>query len=199
MRSLITQARTEAAHLDPRTVGPGSTLYNGALKVYTAAAGTAPNALIDETTLDKFLNQVGAQNVRQLLAGQRITNQEMMTFLTRGSPSTSMPLGGIQKLLNYLDADNEYTLRYNRTKMMGLKSGADPDMIDQELESRSHRAEFVAKKTGSMDALGSATAPAGQQPIEPAKQPNPQAAYDALPAGAPYIHEGKTLYKGGAR
>jgi hypothetical protein len=36
-------------------------------------------------------------------------------------------------------------------------------------------------------------------PVEPAKEKDPQAAYDALPAGAPYIHEGKTLYKGGQR
>jgi len=153
MHSQIVQAKAEIAKINPRTVGPGSTLYNGMLKAYTAAAGTAPDALIDETVLDKFLNQIGASNVRNLLAGQRITNQEMMTFLTRGSPSTAMPLGGITHLLNYLDADNEYTLRYNRTKMMGLKSGADPDLIDQELSNRLPRAKFVQARTGSPDAL----------------------------------------------
>ena len=155
MRSQIVQAKAELSKIEPRTVGPGSTLYNAALKFYTAAAGTAPNALVDETVLDKFLNQIGASNVRNLLAGQRITNQEMMTFLTRGSPSTAMPLGGITHLLNYLEADNEYTLRYNRTKTMGLKSGADPDLIDQELAQRIPRADFVARKTGSGDSLSS--------------------------------------------
>lgn len=153
MRSQITQAKAEMTKIDPRTVGPGSSIYNTMLRAYTAAAGSAPNALIDETVLDKFLNQIGASNVRNLLAGQRITNQEMMTFLTRGSPSTAMPLGGIQHLINYLEADNEYTLRYNRTKTMALKSGADPDLIDQELSNRVTRSAFVARRTGNGDTL----------------------------------------------
>jgi hypothetical protein len=173
MRAQIIQARAEIPKIDPRTVGPGSTYYNNILKFYTGASGTAPDALVDEGVLDKFLNQIGASNVRNLLAGQRITNQEMMTFLTRGSPSTSMPLGGIKNLLDYLDADNEYTLRYNRTKMMGLKSGADPDLIDGALSNDQQggvsRSSFVSKKTGSADALGgsgqttTSTAPAGTQ------------------------------------
>jgi hypothetical protein len=162
MRSQIVQAKAELSKIDPRTVGPGSGLYNTALRFYTAAAGTAPNALVDETVLDKFLNQIGASNVRNLLAGQRITNQEMMTFLTRGSPSTAMPLGGITHLLNYLDADNEYTLRYNRTKMMALKSGADPDLVDQELSTRVPRSQFVSRKTGSGDALTNGAGPQDQ-------------------------------------
>ncbi|HWX31016.1 MAG TPA: hypothetical protein VNZ53_26705, partial [Steroidobacteraceae bacterium] len=162
MRSQIVQAKAELSKVDPRTVGPGSTLYKRALQFYTAAAGKAPDALVDETVLDKFLNQIGASNVRNLLAGQRITNQEMMTFLTRGSPSTAMPLGGIAHLLNYLDADNEYTLRYNRTKTMALKSDADPDLVDQELSKRITRSDFVARKTGSGDTLSGGNGPANQ-------------------------------------
>lgn len=191
MRSQITQAKAELSKIDPRTVGPGSGLYNTALRFYTAAAGSAPNALIDETVLDKFLNQIGASNVRNLLAGQRITNQEMMTFLTRGSPSTAMPLGGITHLLNYLDADNEYTLRYNRTKMMGLKSGADPDLIDQELSGRVRRSDFVARKTGSGDTLSQS---AGQNGT-PTKIAS-AADYAKLPPGAQYVDpQGNTRTK----
>ena len=156
MHSQIAQARAEVAKIDPRTVGPGSGLYNAALQAYTAAAGTAPNSLIDEGALDKFLNQIGASNVRQLLSGQKITNQEMMTFLTRGSPSTAMPLGGISHLLNYLDADNEYTMRSNRTKQNALANGANPATVSDEIEQRAPRAAFVAGKTKSNDRLSNA-------------------------------------------
>jgi hypothetical protein len=160
MREQISQAKAEIPKIDPRTVGPGSTLYNAAWKAYSAIAGQAPDRVINQGVLDKFLNQIGATNVRNLLAGQRITNQEMMTFLTRGSPSTAMPLGGITQLLNYLDADNEYSLRYNRTKMMALKSGADPDLIDQALSNDAaggvSRARFVQQKNGSTDSLSGA-------------------------------------------
>jgi hypothetical protein len=167
-RALLAQAKLEISKLDPRTVGPGSTLYNGMLKTYTAAAGEAPDALIDENVLDKFLNQIGAQNVRQLLQGQRITNQEMMTFLTRGSPSTSMPLGGIQHLVNYLDADNEYTLRYNRTKQIALKSGADPDLIDGAMDPNgTRRAQFVMGRTGGSPTLASHTPQPGATSTQP--------------------------------
>jgi hypothetical protein len=185
MRSQITQAKAEIPKIDPRTVGPGSTLYNGMLKAYTAAAGSAPDSLIDENVLDKFLNQIGASNVRNLLSGQRITNQEMMTFLTRGSPSTAMPLGGITHLLNYLDADNEYTLRYNRTKMMALKSGADPDLVDSALSNDQQggvsRSRFVSGKTGSSDKIGGAP-PSGNS----ATQVNTAADYAKLPPGTSY-------------
>jgi hypothetical protein len=185
MRSQITQAKAEIPKIDPRTVGPGSTLYNGMLKAYTAAAGSAPDSLIDENVLDKFLNQIGASNVRNLLSGQRITNQEMMTFLTRGSPSTAMPLGGITHLLNYLDADNEYTLRYNRTKMMALKSGADPDLVDSALSNDQQggvsRSRFVSGKTGSSDKIGGAP-PSGNT----ATQVNTAADYAKLPPGTSY-------------
>jgi hypothetical protein len=197
MRSQITQAKAEIPKIDPRTVGPGSGLYNTALKFYTAAAGSAPNALIDEGVLDKFLNQIGASNVRNLLAGQRITNQEMMTFLTRGSPSTAMPLGGIKHLLDYLDADNEYTLRYNRTKTMALKSGADPDTVDQELSNRSARADFVSRRTGSQDSLGGAAPPAAAGGKGPPTITN-QKDYDALNPGDAYVDaNGNPHHKGG--
>jgi hypothetical protein len=192
MRSQITQARAEIPKIDPRTVGPGSSLYNGALKFYTAAAGNAPNALIDEGVLDKFLNQIGASNVRNLLAGQRITNQEMMTFLTRGSPSTSMPLGGIKHLLDYLDADNEYTLRYNRTKMMGLKSGADPDLIDGALSNDQRggvsRSRYVASKTGNGPTLGQGPA-ATQADIT-------EESHGKLKKGDPFYWQGTLHHKG---
>ena len=39
--------------------------------------------------------------------------------------------------------------------------------------------------------------PKNTTPIEISKQSNPQKAYDDLPDGAPYIHDGRTLYKGG--
>jgi hypothetical protein len=194
MRSQIIQARAAAAKVDPRNVGPGSTIYNGILKTITALAGKAPDDLVQEGVLDKFLNQMGASNVRQLLAGQRITNQEMMTFLTRGSPSTAMPLGGINHLIDYLDADNEYTLRYNRTKMMALKSGADPDLVDQELSSRVNRADFVSRKTQSGDALS-------KNGAAPAKAPAAQAditeeAHGKLNHGDAFYWQGKLHHKG---
>jgi hypothetical protein len=37
------------------------------------------------------------------------------------------------------------------------------------------------------------------EPVEPAKAKDPQATYDALKTGEAYIHNGKTLYKGGVK
>ena len=147
-RSLLQQAQRELATINPRTVGPGSSYYNDFQKAVAAATGKAPNAYVDQVVLDKFLNQIGAGNVRQLLQGQRITNQEMMTFLTRGSPSTEQPLAGIQRIVGYMSADNDYDSRLQKTKIAALQRGADPFQINSALEGAASRADYIRQRTG---------------------------------------------------
>jgi hypothetical protein len=160
-RSLLQQAQNELASINPRTVGPGSGYYNDFLKAISAASGKAPDDYVDQVVLDKFLNQIGAGNVRQLLSGQRITNQEMMTFLTRGSPSTEQPLNGIKRIVSYMAADNDYDSRLQRTRIAALQTGADPYQLNGALETALPRASYIQQRTG-MGMLSSARG--GSQP-----------------------------------
>jgi hypothetical protein len=148
MRSLLNAANGEIAKINPRTVGPGSDIYNQYLKFKAGVTGGSPNDLVNEQELDKFLNQVGAQNVRTMLSGQKITNQEMMTFMTRGSPNTDQSVQTIKNLVNYLNADNEYDSKLQATKIAALKKGADPWSINDALETASPRSNYIQGRTG---------------------------------------------------
>jgi hypothetical protein len=148
MRSLLTSANAELAKINPRTVGPGSDIYNSYLKFKAGVTGGSPNDLVNEQELDKYLNQVGAQNVRTMLSGQKITNQEMMTFMSRGSPNTDQSVQTIKNLVNYLNADNEYDSRLQATKIAALKKGADPWSINDALETASPRSNYIQGRTG---------------------------------------------------
>jgi hypothetical protein len=148
MRSLLNAANGELAKINPRTVGPGSDIYNQYLKFKAGVTGGSPNDLVNEQELDKFLNQVGAQNVRTMLSGQKITNQEMMTFMTRGSPNTDQSVQTIKNLVNYLNADNEYDSKLQATKIAALKKGADPWSINDALETASPRSNYIQGRTG---------------------------------------------------
>lgn len=192
MDSLIQRARADINELksSPRMVGPGSSLDIATRNFYTFLTGQAPNASVSEVELDKFLNQIGANNVRQLLAGQRITNQEMMTFLTRGSPSTSMPLRAIEGLVNYLDADNQYSMRYNKSLITALSNGKDPDLTPGYLSQAVPRADYVTRRLNGAPQLS-----AGSN--EQAHHPDTtEEAYNKLKDGDTFYWKGEPHKKG---
>jgi hypothetical protein len=149
-RSVVKAAQNELAKIPARAVGPGSDIYNGFQKLYTAVSGSAPDALVDEQALDKYLNQVGAQNVRSLLQGQKITNQEMMMFMSRGTPNIAQPIATLKNLVNYLDADTDYDRRLQNTKIQALTTGADPWKLSGVIENipGASRAEYVQGRLG---------------------------------------------------
>jgi hypothetical protein len=149
-RSIIAAAQNELTKIPPRVVGPGSNVYNGFQRFYTAVSGAAPDALVNEAALDKYLNQLGAQNVRSLLSGQKITNQEMMTFMTRGSPNVAQPIGAVQNLVNYLQADTDYDARLQATKIRALENNADPWALPGAIDAMpgASRASYVQSKLG---------------------------------------------------
>lgn len=163
--SLITQAQREAANLanDPRITGPGSEVAQTWAKVKSFIGGQPPDALVDLGALDKLLLQMGAQNIRSALSGQRITNQEFMTLMTKGNPNTEQPLPTINRLLGYLRADNEYDRRAATTTIRAVQAGADPWQVSGEIESAMPRAQFVQQRTG-FGALSAKTAPTGTGP-----------------------------------
>jgi hypothetical protein len=160
-------------------------------------SGSAPDALVNQEALDKYLNQLGAQNVRSLLQGQKITNQEMMTFMTRGSPNVSMPLRTIQNLVNYMAADNGYDAKLQATKIHALSPAvnADPWSLPGTLDATpgASRAEYVQGKLGFTPAFtpkqrpgqaasGSAPAPAvAYLAAHPEVAPQFKAKYGYLP------------------
>jgi hypothetical protein len=161
--SLLAQAQNEVSKINPRDVGPGSGVVKEMQNAYTAISGKAPDDLVDRAVLDKFLNMVGAQNVRQLLAGQRITNSEMMLFMTRGSPNIDQPKAALQNLLGYLRADNDYTARSARTQAVALSRGADPSQLSGAVENALPRSTYVQKVTGIQPQPATQPARPGQQ------------------------------------
>ena len=190
--ALITAAKRESASLasDPRMAGPGSELARGLAKLKTFASGQPPDALVDLGSLDKILLQMGAQNVRGALSGQKITNQEFMKMLTEGNPNTEMPLQTINKLLDYQGAQVDYDKRFNRTKTIALGRGANPMTVDSEIGTRADRGDYVEGKVGVRPPLG------GGKSSAPTV--TSQAQYDALPKGAKYTDaSGKPHIKGG--
>jgi hypothetical protein len=195
--SLINQAQGELANLanDPRYVGPHSAFTQALANFKTYVSGQAPDALVDRSALDKMLLQLGAQNVRTLLSGQRITNQEMMTFLTKGNPSGDQPLATVGRLLNYLKADNDYDRRSAVTTIKAVQGGADPWRVSGAIENSMPRAQFVGQRTG-FGALSSKAAPTGAAPALPAV--GSAADYANLPKGARYTApDGSVRVKGG--
>jgi hypothetical protein len=191
--ALITAAKREAATLaqNPRMVGPGSALAQGLSKLKTFAMGQPPDALVDLGSLDKILLQMGAQNVRGALSGQKITNQEFMKMLTEGNPNSEMPLATINKLLDYQGAQVDYDQRFNRTKTMALQRGADPMSVDSEIASKADRGDYVEGKVG----VRPPTKPGSSTPTVTSQEQ-----YDALPKGASYVDSnGKPHVKGGKK
>lgn len=154
-KSVIAAAQNELNKIPSRAVGPGSDVYNAFQKFYAAVSGSAPDALVNEQALDKYLNQVGAQNVRALLSGQRITNQEMMMFMTRGTPNVAQPLATLHNLVNYLATDTDYDQKLQATKIKALEKApngynADPWQLPGLIENTpgASRAEYVQSKLG---------------------------------------------------
>jgi hypothetical protein len=160
---LITAAKREAAALanNPRMAGPGSELAQGIAKLKTAVSGQPPDALVDLGSLDKILLQMGAQNIRGALAGQRITNQEFMKMLTEGNPNSEMPLATINKLLNYQGAQVDYDQRFNRTKTAALNRGANPLTVDSDIGSVVDRGNYVESRVGVRPPLAGAQSSGG--------------------------------------
>lgn len=95
---------------------------------------------------------------------------------------------GISAVKNLIDSQISQATYMRDSATRGgqyIAKGMDPVRFNEWQEKYFPRANLVTPQTKA----------AG--PIEPAKEKDPQAAYDALPAGAAYMHEGKTLYKGG--
>jgi len=181
--ALIRAAQREAATLqnNPRMVGPGSELAQGIAKIKTAITGQPPDALVDLGSLDKILLQMGAQNIRQALSGQRITNQEFMTMLSRGNPNTEQPLATIQRLLGYYGAQNDYDQRFAKTKQAALNRGANPMTVDSDIGGVADRGDYVEGRVGVRPPLaGSGNAGAGVTQI------NSAADYANVAPGAQY-------------
>jgi hypothetical protein len=191
-RGLLDQAQAEVNRLraNPRAVGPGSEATTAWNSFWSYATGKTPDALTECKLFDKVLLQMGAVNVKQAFDNQnRIGQQEYMKLLTEGNPTGKMPLDAIQQLVNFARYNNEFSTRANNTKIDALNKGADPysreyNTLDQ------GRAAYVQTRMG---------ASANVAPIEIAKEKDPDAAYRALAPGAPYLHEGRTLYKGGGQ
>jgi hypothetical protein len=127
--ALIVPMQEKLNSVNPRDVGPGSSVYKAFLELKDAATKDGPKDLVDMGVLDKFANQLGVQNVRNLLSGQKITNQEMMNFLTRASASTTQPLDVMKTIVAYQKANNDFDRKYATTALAALGANKDPGSI----------------------------------------------------------------------
>ena len=151
--ALLSQFQSKLTQINPRDVGPGSAAFKRLMELKTAVTAGAPQDLVDMEVVDKFANQLGVQNVRSLLSGQRITNQEMMNFLTRASASTTQPVDVMRQIIAYQKSNNDYDLLKSNTKAAALQDpyNADPRKIDGEIENMSHRSDFVHNALSSAE------------------------------------------------
>jgi hypothetical protein len=154
--ALIRAAQRDATALqnNPRMVGPGSDLAQGVAKLTAYAKGLPPDALIESGELDKMTQLLGSQNVRQALAGMKITQQEYMAMLTKGNPNTGQPLALINRLLTYNAAQNDYDQRFQKTKKIALNYGADPRTVDSDIGEIANRGDYVESRAGVRPPLG---------------------------------------------
>jgi hypothetical protein len=174
-RALINRAQAEAAHIAPSAVGPGSDFYNGLRTVVAAVSKQPPDALVDWGELNKTLMNMGAQNIRAALQGQRITNQEFMTMLSQGNPNTEQPKATIQRILGYLAANNDYDLRFNNTRVAALRTGADPYQVNGTIGKLADRSDYIQRRTGVTPSTAAAAQAAVTVPT--ASGPNGQKLY----------------------
>jgi hypothetical protein len=163
--ALLRAAQRESAALanNPRMAGPGSELAQWIVKARAAVTGQTPESLVDLGGLDKILLQLGAQNVRQALSGQKITQQEFLLMLGKGNPNTEQPLPTINKLLGYLGAQNDYDQRFNRTKMAALNRGANPLTVDSDIGAQADRGDYVESRVGVRPPLSAGGQSSGAQ------------------------------------
>jgi hypothetical protein len=146
--ALIRRAQNEAANINPRMVGPGSEIAQTIAKVRKTVTGGAPDDLADLGELEKTLTNMGVTNIRTALSGQRITNQEMMTLLGKANPSTEQPKETMQRILNFMGANNDYEGRANKTRIAALRSGADPYQINSTIAAKADKSDFLQRRTG---------------------------------------------------
>jgi hypothetical protein len=140
--AIIVPFQQRLNQVNPRDVGPGSPAYKALLDMKAAITGKPDNDLVDMGVLDKFAQVVGAHNVRQLLSGQKITNQEMMTFMTRASASVTQPLDVMKQIVSFQKANNDFDRRWATTVLSGLSKHVDPVAL-QSLENG--RESYVAQ------------------------------------------------------
>lgn len=164
--ALLKAAQRESAALanNPRMAGPGSEIAQWVAKARTAVTGQAPDSLVDLGGLDKILLQLGAQNVRAALQGQKITQAEFLLMLGKGNPNTEQPLATVNRLLGYLGAQNDYDQRFNRTKQAALQRGANPMTVDSDIGAQADRGDYVESRVGVRPPLAggqSSAAPSG--------------------------------------
>ncbi len=146
--ALLTPFQQKLATINPRDVGPGSTAYKAVLDMKKAITGKAPADEIDMGIVDKFANQLGVQNVRSLLSGQRITNQEMMNFLTRASASVTQPLEVMKAIVSYQKANNDFDRKWATTTLAGLVKHVDPVALQSMENGRQPYVEQSMKRDG---------------------------------------------------
>ena len=193
--ALLTPMLNKIASINPRDVGPGSEAYKTFLSLKDAIFKESgkPSDLVDMGVIDKFANQLGVQNVRSLLEGQRITNQEMMTFMNRASASTTQPIDVMKQIVAYTKANNDFDILAANTKTRAL---VDPNVDPRQANSviDAHRDAFVQADMAKI--LGQAApAPRPGQQSSGAPVVTSKAQYDALPSGAPYVWNGKQMWK----
>jgi hypothetical protein len=91
-------------------------------------------------------------------------------------------------------AQNDYDMRFQRTKQIALSRGASPITVDGDIGSRADRGDYVEGRVG-VRPPGSSVSPAAPGGVPTITS---QAQYDALPKGASYVDaNGKPHKKGG--
>jgi hypothetical protein len=186
--AIYTQLQAKLANADPREFGPSSAAYKAVQGLRTYLSGIAPDGLVNQAEVDKYLSQLGVGGSKQLLgADQQLRQQEMLMLMAHANPNIDQPLQVIKNLAAFGKAGNTYDLLAGNTSIAAIRAGADPIQVPGAIESQAHRSDYISNALGV--SLAAPTRP-GQSSSGPAAVTS-KADYDKLPSGTPYTFNGR--------
>lgn len=191
--AVYTQLTNQIQNANPRYYGPSSTTATALANFVTYLKGKAPNDLITQTEVDKYLTQQGVLGAKNLLgAGQQLRQQELLLLISQANPNVHQPLDAIKNLVAFGKANNDYDTRMANTALAAIGKGADPNQIPTAFETPGNsRSDFVQARLKQMTGtdLSAGTGASAAAPVKLSRISATDAAsqYAALDHGAHYV------------
>jgi hypothetical protein len=142
--AIYSQLDQKLATADPRAFGPSSAQYKALQNLRTYLSGIAPDGLVNQTEMDKYLMQLGVGGSKQLLgADVQPRQQEMLMLMAHANPNIDQPLQVIKNLTAYGKAGNDYDMKAGNTAIAAIRNGADPFAVPGAIETQQHRKDYI--------------------------------------------------------
>lgn len=199
--AVYTQLQSKLQNADPRYYGPSSSTATALANFRTYLTGKAPDSLITQTEIDKYLTQQGVLGAKNLLgAGQQLRQQELLLLIGQANPNINQTLPAIKNLVNFGKINNDYDLRMSNTGLAAIRANKDPGAVAAAFSapgnSRNDYVQSQLKATTGVDLSGAAAVKPPPQPGQTAGAPQ-EGATNTSKSGRPMIYvNGHWQYSG---